>query len=365
MEPLQTNLVEMAAELSALEGVTWAEPNRMVRMAEIIPNDNFYQAQQENLRVIRMPAAWEITTGEPLVIAVVDTGIDLQHGDLEGKIWQNSDEYPGNGLDDDQNGLVDDAVGWDFRNGDDDPDDDQGHGSHVAGVAAAASNNGIGIAGVSWGARLMALKALNSSGDGTWADVAAAVLYAADQGAQVINLSLGDPLPSETMAAAAEYAYEKGSLLVAASGNGGGAVLYPAAIPGVLAVAATNNQDIPWAFSNRGPEVDLAAPGVDIFSTNHRNSYLIQSGTSMAAAHVSGAAALVWGLRPELRSDEVATILFETCEDVWSNGYDELTGWGRLDVYRAALRTSKSRAWIPYLHVQSWKSVFLPFLGGG
>jgi subtilisin family serine protease len=140
----------------------------------------------------------------------------------------------------------------------------------------------------------MALKALISLGEGTGADVAEAILYAADNGAQVINMSCGDVESSETIELAVDYAVNKGCLLVAAAGNGGSSVLYPAALPDVIAVSATNNLDLPWSHSNRGAEVDIAAPGVDIFSTTAYGSYTTLSGTSMSTPHVSGVASLIW-----------------------------------------------------------------------
>jgi subtilisin family serine protease len=143
-------------------------------------------------------------------------------------------------------------------------------------------------------------------------------------------MSFGDEDPSETIELAIEYALGQGCLLVAAAGNGGSAVFYPAAVPGVIAVTATNNLDLPWSSTNRGPEVDVAAPGVEIFSTNALGSYTVLSGTSMSTPHVSGVASLLWSVKPELTSIEVTQIITGTAVDVWSPGYDQLTGWGRL-----------------------------------
>lgn len=345
-----SNLNEELVSLRERSDVAWAEENGSVHIQEVVPNDNFYSAQQENLRVIGLPAAWMTTTGTEVVIAVVDTGLDLNHPDLQAKVWNNDQEIPANGIDDDLNGYVDDEAGWDFVNGDNSPQDDQSHGSHVAGVAAAHSNNAIGIAGVSWGARLMALKALNHLGDGTWADVAEAILYASDNGAQVLNMSFGDDEPSETIRLAVAYAASQGCLLVAAAGNGGTPVFYPAAYSEVMAVSATDNQDLPWSKSNRGPEVDISAPGVGIFSTNANDSYTILSGTSMATAHVTGVASLIWSVEPVLTPIQVTNILTHTAVDVWSPGHDHLTGWGRVNATQAVRVANNDLIFLPIIH---------------
>ena len=339
----------MLEKLRQQPEIMWVEENGLMHSADVIPNDNYYQVQQGNLRVIGLEQAWNVTTGAAVAIAVIDTGVDLDHADLREKLWLNTQEIPENGLDDDLNGYVDDVHGWDFVNDDPLPQDDQTHGSHVAGIAAAQTNNTIGIAGVSWGARIMALKALNQSGDGTYADVADAILYAADNGAHILNLSLGGAESSQTIAAAIEYALAAEVLPVAAAGNGGTAVFYPAAFPGVLAVAATDNSDLPWGFSNRGLEVDIAAPGVEIFSTNALGSYSVLTGTSMSTAHVSGLAGLIWSVQPELSVVQVSAVITSTAEDIWSPGWDELTGWGRIDAAEALNGVTIHKIYFPLL----------------
>lgn len=327
----------LAHQLKQNNHILWVEPNGLVHAAGITPDDNFYQAQQGNLRLIGLPEAWVFSTGDAVPIAIIDTGVDLDHPDLSAKIWTNTGEIPGNGLDDDENGYTDDVHGWNFVHGDAVPQDDNSHGSHVAGIAAAHTNNATGIAGVSWNSPVMPLKALDSRGDGTWADVAAAIVYAADNGARILNLSLGGDQFSQTIKDAVLYARSQGCLIVAATGNGGAAVDYPAALPQVLAVAATDYNDSPWTFSNYGAEVDLAAPGVDIFSASRQGSYYQATGTSTAAPHVSGVAALLWSLRPELTADQVAQVITSTVRDVWAPGWDQRTGWGRIDAYAAVL----------------------------
>jgi len=327
-----------------------------------LPNDPAL-SRQWSLSTIHAPEAWQHGTGSSdVVIAVVDSGIAVEHPDLADKLWVNAGEIAGNGYDDDGNGKVDDMHGWHFYHNDtgigyepaEDADiaDEHGHGTHVAGIAAAATNNGVGIAGVSWGARLMTLKTLDHEGNGWYSDVAAAVIYAADNGGGIINLSLGGSQASDTLCAAVEYAHGRGSLVVAAAGNSGGAVLYPAACPGALAVAATDSADQRVSTSNQGPEVDIAAPGVGIYSTWHGpDGYYTQSGTSMAAPHVSGVAALVWSRWPALGPDEITRQLTRTAIDIEATGFDWYTGWGRVDAARAT-----AALW-------GGQRVFLPLVG--
>jgi hypothetical protein len=325
-------------------GVLFAEPD-YVAQAALLPNDPTW-GQQWALSKINAPAAWDVTTGTVSVtIAIVDSGIDLDHPDLVSKLWTNPGEIPGNWIDDDGNGKTDDVHGWRFYRDwnfnpveDADVQDDFGHGTHVAGIAAAATNNGTGVAGVAWGARVMPVKVLDQYGWGFYSDIAAGIVYAADNGARIINLSLGGASASETLCAAVEYARSKGAAIVAAAGNSGGAVYYPAACSGALAVAATDPADNRAGFSNHGPEVDLAAPGVDIYSAwPWVSGYYTKSGTSMAAPHVSGVGALVWSRWPELSANAVATQITQTVVDVASLGWDEYTGWGRLDAASAVM----------------------------
>jgi subtilisin family serine protease len=221
--------------------------------------------------------------------------------------------------------------------------DDYGHGTHVAGIAGAATNNGVGIAGIAWGAQVMPVKVLDQYGNGWYSDIAAGIIYAADNGASVINLSLGGESDSQTLRAAVDYARNRGAVVVAATGNTGGAVLYPAAYEPVLAVAATDANDQRASFSNYGPQVDLSAPGEGIYSTWCRpdpvsslclgNYYFTKSGTSMAVPHVAGVAALVRSRWPDLSASAVISTLLETAQDVDEVGFDPFTGWGRVNAY--------------------------------
>ena len=347
-----------AATLRRRPDVAFAELDYLAT-ADEAPDDPAWGSQWSLTR-IGLPEAWNVTTGSPgIIIAVVDSGLYLGHPDLTGKVWANSGEIPGNQIDDDANGKVDDVHGWHFYQqwtpggyipaGNAEVTDDYGHGTHVAGIAAAAANNGIGIAGISWGARVMPVKVLDQYGNGWYSDIAAGIVFAADNGAKIINLSLGGAAASPTLCRAAAYAHQKGALLVAAAGNAGAAVLYPAACDGVLAVAATDRADQRASFSNYGSQVDLAAPGVDIYSTwPWLDGYFTMSGTSMAAPHVSGVAALVWSRWSAWTDTEVSRRIMETAVDVDASGWDPYTGWGRLDA-AAALASSGNPEWRVYL----------------
>jgi subtilisin family serine protease len=311
---------------------------------------------------INAPAAWSVITGtSDVTIAVIDSGIKLDHEDLAAQLWTNLDEVPGNLIDDDGNGKIDDVHGWHFYhmwNGSDyipsedaNIADDYGHGTHVAGIAAAATNNGVGIAGIAWNARVMPIKVLDQYGTGWYSDIAAGIIYAADNGARVINLSLGGTEDSTLLRDAVDYARGHGALVIASTGNTGSAVLYPAAYDPVLAVAATDANDQVASFSNYGPQVDVAAPGVNIYSTwPWVTGYFTKSGTSMAAPHVAGLAALIWSLQPALSASSVTQIMTETTRDVVLPGWDQYTGWGRIDAYAAVSRAATYRvAFLPVI----------------
>lgn len=340
------------ATISALlrmPGVLAAELDYRAQAA-LTPNDPGLP-QQWALAQVRAFEAWDVTTGSPgVVIATIDSGIDLTHPDLASQIWTNPGEIPGNGLDDDHNSKIDDVHGWRFYhtfiNGNYVPAedgwvaDDYGHGTHIAGIAAAATNNAIGVAGLAWASPVMPVKVLDEFGYAWYSDIAAGIVYAADNGARVINLSLGGKDASAVLCAAAAYAYESGSLLTASAGNTGGALFYPAACDHVLAVAATDRADQRASFSNAGPQVSLAAPGVDIYSTwyatgSGASTYFRRSGTSQAAPHVAGVAALIKARWPAWTPEQVMRQLIATAADIEAPGWDASTGWGRLDAAAA------------------------------
>jgi len=312
--------------------------------------------------------AWETTTGtSDIVVAVLDTGARLEHEDLTETLWTNPGEIPDNGIDDDLNEKVDDYRGWHFFHEwawdgteytylpkeDEHVDDHNGHGTHVSGIVGAGINNGVGIAGMAGGSRLMVVKVLDDYGNGWYSDLAKGVVYAVDNGADIINLSVGGRRDTKDgiLRMAVDYATAHGVLIVAAVGNvaddGYDKVLYPAAYEDVLAVAATDQGDAHAGFSNHGPEVDVAAPGKDIYSTWYTYDYRFESGTSMAAPHVSGLAALIWSARPNLTVAQVTETITSTAVDVNTDTYpdwDEYVGWGRIDAGRALVDV------IPFAH---------------
>ena len=326
--PLDVNVADLARKYRQSQLVEDAQPNYIRRTCAepIIPNDEKYN-ELWNLEIINMGEAWAIEKGNPeVVIGIVDGGIDYNHEDVRTKIWLNEDEIPDNGIDDDNNGYIDDVRGWDFSDAptlpgrgdyqdrDADPMDEGGHGTHVAGIAGAAVNNGVGVAGVAWNCKVMALRAgFSALPQGSFLqddDVSAAIVYAADNGAQVINMSWGDEYNSFIIRDAINYADNEGCILVAATGNEvKRKVIYPAALRNVIAVAASNQVGEISFYSNAGATVDICAPGNVVISAHLNNKYRPLTGTSMAAPHVAGVAALMLSKRPNLTSEDVRQIL--------------------------------------------------------
>lgn len=290
--------------------------------ATVTPNDPDFGLLYA-LPLIQAPVAWDLAPqGSAIVVAVIDSGIDVSHPDLAAMIWANPGEVA-NGVDDDGNGLVDDGQGWDFFHNDatvsDDPAEDA-HGTHVAGTIGAVRDNSIGVAGVAGNVRLMPVKFLGTvggvSGVGSTSGAIAAITYARQKGARIINASWGGDQPSQALCDAVAAAVADGVLFVAAAGNDGAdndvVVSEPADCPspGVVSVAATTSADALVGFSNVGPTtVDLGAPGAGIRSTLPGATYGAFSGTSMAAPHVSGAAAVVLGQAPALTPTELRSVL--------------------------------------------------------
>ncbi|MHC4110148.1 MAG: S8 family serine peptidase [Planctomycetota bacterium] len=293
---------------------------------------------------IDAPEAWDIYAGSPeIIVAVVDTGVDYRHRDLDDNMWINIGEIAGNGVDDDGNGYVDDIYGYDFRNNDGDPCDDRGHGTHCAGTIAAEGDNGLDITGVCFSARIMALKFLGSGGTGSTSDAVTAFYYAAENGADVTSNSWGGGGYSYAMKEAIDYAHSQGLITVASAGNDDStSPILPAYYEHVISVAATDSNDDRAPFSNYGHWVDIAAPGVDILSlkaegtsqgTPHDDYTRIGSGTSMACPHVAGACALLLSTNPELTCDDVNDILMSTFDPI----APEVCKSGRLNLVNAML----------------------------
>ncbi len=290
---------------------------------------------------IDAPDAWSRSRGDGVTVAVIDTGVDLDHPDLVANLWTNPGEIAGNGLDDDGNGFVDDVHGYDFANHDGTPDDDHGHGTHVAGTIAAVEGNGIGGAGAAPDAQIMALKFLDSSGSGSIFDALQALDYAVMMGAQISNNSWGGASHSSSFLRALEDANDAGHSFVVSAGNSARdtdrSPYYPANFdtPNVIAVAASTDQDRLASFSNWGHStVDLVAPGQSVYSTYRGGGYATMSGTSMAAPHASAAAALVLSVEPDLSPEELRARLIETSDPVAALAAKSVSG-GRLNAAAA------------------------------
>ena len=295
------------------EMVDYAEPNYIVR-ATYTPNDPYY-SHQWGIPAIKADKAWDIEKGNKSVkIAIVDTGIDYTHEDI-------ASNYV--------------SGGYDWVNGDTDPWDDNGHGTHCAGIAAAVIDNGKGIAGVAQ-VSIMAEKVLDRYGYGSNWNVARGIVHATQSGANVISMSLGSSSFSRILQKACLYAWRKGCILVAAAGNDGvRSIDYPARFKTVICVGSIDKSNSRSSFSNYGPQMELVAPGEYILSTYPGNMYVYMSGTSMATPHVAGVAALVWSHNPTLRNRDVRIILARTADDLGTLGWDEEYGFGRVDAEEA------------------------------
>ncbi|HEY3280678.1 MAG TPA: S8 family serine peptidase [Armatimonadota bacterium] len=320
-----------AALLSLRPEARFAEVAR-TRCAQRVPRDTFYSSKQSYLAVDQAPAAWSISTGSPdVIIAVVDSGVDTNHPDLKAKL----------------------LPGLDLISLDAPMSDSLGHGTFVAGVAAAESDNQVGIAGVSWGSRVLPTRILGPDGVGDTFAEAGAIAWSVDQGAKVVNLSLGNPQPSDAEREAVGYAQAHDVLVVAAAGNSyqyGNPTYYPAAYPGVLAVGAVTVSDVHAPYSNAGPYVSVCAPGGGTDSTGFHSifgtaplslsgGYQGMTGTSAAAPQVTGLAALIRSVKPSLTAPQVKALIERTAVDLGSPGRDDLFGYGRVD-FLAALKAA-------------------------
>lgn len=388
----------LVAALGQHPDVEYAEPNTVMKTMQSKPNDRYYDTSGAwgqdygdlwGLHNINAEGAWSVTRGEGVIVAVIDTGVDYKHKDIAANIWQNPGENGTdaagqdkrkNGVDDDGNGYVDDWRGWDFVVGpdltpeDNDPMDDVGHGTHVAGIVAALGNNRIGTIGVAPAAKIMALKGLGQEGGAT-AELSKAIRYAADNGARVINASWGSRglREPQTLREVIDYAHDvKGVVFVASAGNANAEVeggqnqpsAFPAAIRNAITVAASDHSDARASFSNFGSKIDVAAPGggdvdpenrifearrsvlsllsskaVESITISGRlvvgKKYLRQAGTSMSAPHVAGVAALVLAQHPEYTPEQVRQALRLGSDDTGRPGFDAESGYGRINAARA------------------------------
>ena len=302
--------------------------------------------------------AWDITQGDPnLIVAILDSGAKLDHPEFSGRIWVNTNESE-DGSDTDSNNFVDDINGWDFVNNDNDPTDDHGHGTNVGGIALASGNNNIGYAGVNWNSKIMICKILDDKNSGYYSWWADAVYYAVDNGASVINMSVGGNGSSTLLEDAINYAYNNNVPVVVSTGNQNSVIQYPANYTNAFAIGSTNPDDtrsVPFFWSetsgsNYGPELDFVAPGNYMYglsysSNTNYNSYW--GGTSQAAPHVAGLISLLLSVDSNLTVDEIRTILEETSEDEVGDsedtaGWDQYYGHGRINAFQALTHSSLS-----------------------
>ncbi|MCD4738359.1 MAG: S8 family peptidase [Anaerolineae bacterium] len=329
--------LEIVASLNANPAVVYAEPNYRYHTFDTTPNDSHFSKQWAHTK-IQSPAAWDATTGSnAITIAIIDTGIDEGHPDLASKI----------------------VAGYDYVDNDSNPHDLNGHGTHCAGIAAAITNNSTGVAGSSWGARIMPLRVLDAEGSGWSDDITDAITWAYTHGADVLSLSLGGPSYSASMQNAINAAHAAGSLVIAAMGNDrteGNPTAYPAACGNVMAVAATGPTDTYAAYSQYGSHCDVSAPGgamsyyqdpngvystmptYDVYMTTtygYYKNYDYVQGTSQATPHVAGLAALVWSVNSSLTPDEVQTIIQDNATDLGATGWDSTYGHGRINAFAA------------------------------
>lgn len=312
------------AQLLKNPAVRYAEYNA-VREILVDPNDEYY-SEQWGLPKIGANGAWDMTQGNSLVIAIIDTGVSPTHPDLAGHV----------------------LPGYNALQNNNNSQDDQGHGTAMAGIAAAITNNGQGVAGVCWNCQILPVKVLNSRGQGTSADIVEGMYWAADNGARIISMSLGGPRGTQAEQDAVNYIYSKNIPLFASAGNSGdegNPRMYPAAFDHVIAVGATSIDDRIASFSSYGDYVDIAAPGVDIVTTgwDRGDGYEIGSGTSPACPFVAATAALALSVWPELSVDQIEKLITGSAVDIMTPGKDVYSGFGRLDTYKtvqnAVLRT--------------------------
>jgi len=340
--PQETPVEEMLYTFQRNPDVEYAELDYKTRIT-VTPNDILFEYQYslsnqgqaigipgspqgKNSADIKATAGWEETKGlEDVIIAIVDTGVDLKHPDLINKLY---------------------SDGYDFVNDDDEADDDHGHGTHVAGIAAAETDNNEGIAGVAWNCKILPVKVMDAQGEGYYSWMISGIDYAVQQGAEVINLSLGGDVDSANLKNILKAAYENDVIVVASAGNDNNPVLYPAAYDEYcLAVAASDYDDLRPDWSNFGPEVDVAAPGVRILSCvptwfwgPASLPYAFSTGTSMAAPHAAGLAALLKGIKTWLSPSDIMNIIRYTSDDINQGehpGKDDYIGYGRINMEKA------------------------------
>lgn len=372
-----TDIKKILKELSYLPDVVYAEPDFIGQgsgVQGVSPDDQNYLKQwglkndgsfsdfhSKAGADIEMEEGWAIGQGDSsIVVGIIDTGCKLDHPELQNRIWQNYTEIPANGTDEGINGYIDDTRGWDFANNDNNPSDDYGHGSNVTGIIGANGNNTIGYAGVDWNCKLMILKGLNNANWGYYSWWSDAIHYAVDNGAKVINMSIGGTDVSSALEDAVNYALNKNVTIVACMMNtNSNNVYYPAAYPGVIAVGATNPDDkrshpFFWSAtsgSNYGSHISVVAPGNYIYGLDYlsnTNYGYYWGGTSQATPLVSGLSALLLAQNPAMTPAQIKSVIQTTAEDQVGDpaedtpGWDQYYGYGRINAHNALLLISGS-----------------------
>ena len=305
----------LKGELARDANIEYVEPDFIAQALGTSNDPYFVQGSQWHLSKIQAPTAWDTTTGSSTqVVAVIDSGVRASHPDLVGKVM----------------------VGYDFVANDNDANDENGHGTGVAGTLSPRSNNQIGVCGVAWANPILPVRVLDANGSGNYSAIANGIIYAADRGAKVINLSLGGTSSSRALQDAINYAWNKQCVIVAAAGNNGSNVaFYPAACTNVVAVSATNASDTRPTWSNFGSYVDISAPGVDILSVYGTDQYAAWNGTSFSSPVASGVVALMAAANSTLTNVLLVDLLIKNSDDVGALGKDVYYGSGRVNANRA------------------------------
>lgn len=365
-------------ELNNKNAVEYAEPDFIGKSSGVRgigPNDQYYNRQwglKNDGSFTALPAkagadidmeeGWSIEQGDTsIVVGIIDTGCKLDHPELQNRIWKNYKEIPGNGIDEDNNGFIDDDQGWDFAYNDSLPTDDYGHGTNVAGIIGANGNNSTGLAGVDWNCKLMILKGLNNQNWGYYSWWSDAIHYAVDNGVNVINMSIGGTGASAILNDAVNYALSNNVTIVACMMNtNNNTIFYPAAYPGVISVGSTNPDDKrshpffwdPASGSNYGLHISVVAPGNYIYGLDYQSNTTYDSywgGTSQATPHVSGLAALLLAQNPAITPAQIKNLIQSTAKDQVGDpaedtpGWDQYYGFGRINAHIALLSVSGIR----------------------
>lgn len=370
---VETDNPEILQSIPEITGIT---PNYIYKAETLynVPNDKLYNSQW-SLKQVSAQSAWQKATGKGVIIGLIDTGIDFEHEDLRNKLWINNpedinkngqfDPWPSdeivnnisgdlNGIDEDGNGYIDDVIGFDlvdqeytnygdYSIPDAIPEDEGEHGTPVAGIMAAETDNNEGISSIAPDALILTAKCLDATGNGEADDIANAIIYAVINGADILNFSFGEVYHSPIIHDAIKFAYSSGVTMVASSGNNGWALIhYPSDYPEVISIGGTDENGNRFGKSNYGSFLDFIAPGYFVYTTGINDTYSRESGTSISAPIVSGAAALLKEKNPDLKPEEIRGILHASAYDIEEEGWDEKTGSGIIDISKALDFTGKT-----------------------